>query len=331
MTLNEIQDLEQNQQFDVTALVSELSEARAASTGRVVRDIKIIDQSGIDDKVQEIRVAFYHDSAPDQKTNAMIELVREAAGNSEPLSFFALSGKKVEGQFVVTTTKHTVCMKAQGERASRLETIAETLHSTPSQDRQLLEQSIASGRHYKNEEGVQTFCAILKTMNGTTNVRNIDEGETVWQINWVEVAWPEGSDEEICTTDGTRLWFSTQIRDGTGLGPSIRMTEDSALSLARLSSKDEFLEMHRSGKQSFPPMATIKVLRKVQKRQHPDVQGEDDATSYINFIIVEAGDQPLHEAPTRATLELLPWLPQMQQDSASVSYTHLTLPTKRIV
>ena len=59
MTLSEMQELQQNQLFDVTALVADISDGKpAGSTGRYVRDVKLIDQSGEDKKVQEVAVSF---------------------------------------------------------------------------------------------------------------------------------------------------------------------------------------------------------------------------------------------------------------------------------
>ena len=98
---------------------------------------------------------------------------------------------------------------------------------------------------------------MLKAMSQKTNIASIDDNTTVWQLNWSEIAWPEGSEIELCTKDG-RLFFETHARDGTGLSSRMRMNEESALALANVSSKDEFVEMHSAGQPGFPAMATIK-------------------------------------------------------------------------
>ena len=46
MTLSEINDLTQNQRFDVTALVEQVGDPRPAKNNRVRRVVKIIDQDG---------------------------------------------------------------------------------------------------------------------------------------------------------------------------------------------------------------------------------------------------------------------------------------------
>ena len=154
-------------------------------------------------------------------------------------------------------------------------------------------------------------------MTGKTGVKSIDEEDTLWQLNWAEVEWPSESDvDKLRTKDGQRLFFSTNNRDGTGVGPSVRMTEESALKLAAVHSKDEFLELHKAGKQNFPAMASIKVQRRARKVGSQQTDGID--SEQANLIIVQAADQPLNEGPTKATLELFPWLKGASHDSASI-------------
>jgi hypothetical protein len=46
LTLSEINELQQNQRFDVTALVEKVSDPRPTQNNRIRRHIQIIDQSG---------------------------------------------------------------------------------------------------------------------------------------------------------------------------------------------------------------------------------------------------------------------------------------------
>ena len=88
-----------------------------------------------------------------------------------------------------------------------------------------------------------------------------------------------------------------------------------------MSSEEEFLELHAAGKHTFPAMATVKVLREVQKPKDSESGGAHPAQEdreYINFTIVSAADQPLNEKPTQATLELIPLMPQVEHDSACI-------------
>ena len=167
---------------------------------------------------------------------------------------------------------------------------------------------------------MQSNCKLLGAMTRETQIKEIDEHSTLWQLNWVEVAWPEDEGSDLCTKDG-RLFFQTYVRDATGLGPRMRMTEESALALAQVKSKEEFLVQHAAGKQSFPAMATVKIIRESTKRNEVPSGGSHSTredTKYINFTIVDAADQPLGEGPTSAVLELVPFMPYVEHDSACI-------------
>jgi hypothetical protein len=184
----------------------------------------------------------------------------------------------------------------------------------------VLETAIGSGRNYKDELGRETFCKMLNSMSSKTNIRSIDEEATLWQLNWVEVAWPEGSESDLCTKDG-RLFFLTDVRDITGMGPRVRVNEASALELAQVSSKEEFLAQHAACKQTFPVIATVKIVREMVKQKDAGGGGSHSAQEsreYINFTVVNALDQPLHERPTQATLNLIPLMPLVEHDSACI-------------
>lgn len=152
-------------------------------------------------------------------------------------------------------------------------------------------------------------------MSKKTNIPSLDDNNTVWQLNWTEIAWPEADESELCTKDG-RLFFVTHARDGTGLSPRMRMTEESALALANVSTKEEFLELHATGQPAFPAMATIKVVREINTAS--GVGADSFPIEYINFNIVSAADQPLDESPTQATLSLIPLMPPADHDSAAI-------------
>ena len=145
----------------------------------------------------------------------------------------------------------------------------------------------------------------------------------MWQVNWTEVHWPDGQDGDLSTKDG-RLFFETYLRDATGIGPRMRMNEKSALALAQVKTREEFRLQHAAGKQSFPAMATVKILRSPSGGSH----STQEDLRYINFTIVEAGDQPLDEGPTQASLELSPFMPCVEHDSASIlpAALHMVVP-----
>ena len=129
-----------------------------------------------------------------------------------------------------------------------------------------------------------------------TDIPDLDDEVTVWQLVWAQVAWPQGNADELCTKNGERLFPDTFIMDATGCGPRLRMTEASALSLAQVADKTEFLDNHAAGKQTFPPMVSLKIVRRIPTKSssgasnHDDSQSQraDDEHGYVNFTIVEA-------------------------------------------
>lgn len=318
MTLSEMSDLKQNQRFDVTALVEQVGDPQPVKNNRVRRIVKLIDQAESDSKVQETKWTFFSHARSDKADSATIDILQQSAGSNQPLTLFALSGKKLGSGFSIENSKDFFVVKAIGTRATQLQNRANELRSTPTEERDVLQQ--ASGRSHKNEPGLQTFCKILSTTTSKTNIKGNDNNSTLWQLNWVEIAWPEGDEQELCSKDG-KLFFPTLCRDGTGQGPRMRMNEDSALALAQAPSKEAFLQQHAAGKHTFPAMATVKVLRQVHKRQDTESDSSHFAPQereYINFTIVEAADQPLNEKPTKATLELIPLMPHVEHDSACI-------------
>ena len=111
------------------------------------------------------------------------------------------------------------------------------------------------------------------------------------------------------------------------------MTEASALSLAQVATKTEFLDNHAAGKPTFPGMASLKIVRQIHtksnngasERADSQSQRADDEQEYVNFTIVEAVDQPLAQMPTKPMLELVPLMPQVTHDSACIIAAPLPL------
>jgi hypothetical protein len=324
MTLSSINDLTQSQRFDVTALVEEFQEVpQSLKNNRVKRVIKLIDEKAESgSKVQETKWNFFSDSTPSKKENATIDILRESIGSIEPITFFGLSGKKMGDGFAIENSKDFFVVKATGNRATQLKDRALTLKSTPTEQRSVLQVSTgASHVNYKDKQGTETFCKLLNQMKDKTQLKCIDDSDTVWQLNWVEISWPECDDNDLCTRDGSRLFPLVCCRDGTGQGPRMRMTDESALALAQVTSKEQFLLQHAQCKYTFPPMAAVKVVRSTHKRNEASSGGSHpvpDDSEYINFTIVEAADQPLNERPTLATLDLIPLMPYVEHDSASI-------------
>ena len=137
---------------------------------------------------------------------------------------------------------------------------SETLRAIPQEDRQTLETNILlNSKDYTRELGTETNTALLRNLSSSSNVQVIDERPTLWQFNWVEVAWPTGS--TVCRKDGQALWFKTAVTDIHGSKDDVWMDERSALKLSTLANKDAFINTWEAGDQSFPIMASVKVVR----------------------------------------------------------------------
>ena len=73
------------------------------------------------------------------------------------------------------------------------------------------------------------MCRIMEGLSAEIGVMDLASGSTIWQLNWVEVAWPESL--EILTKDG-RIFFKTILRDGSGSTATAWVQERAALQLS---------------------------------------------------------------------------------------------------
>ena len=111
----------------------------------------------------------------------------------------------------------------------------------PPEEKETLQTTYSpeNSRDYKNEQGSETLCGLLRNMDESKDsVNSIDVSPTLWQGNWMTVSWPSGP--ELLTKDQTRLWFKTTLRDVSGSKMDVWMTEQSALALSGLADKDQF-------------------------------------------------------------------------------------------
>ena len=165
MTLSEVKELMQNQQFDITALVSNLGKMRKATQDRSVMEVTIIDNSASESKVQQLKWSLWTDLTPTREDSATIDILRNSIETNTPLSFFALNGKKTLKGFQVDNSKDFFVTRAIGARAQALAEAATQLHAVPEDSREIIEQGREpSARNFNAVEGTQTFCQILKSM-----------------------------------------------------------------------------------------------------------------------------------------------------------------------
>lgn len=307
MPLSSIKQLVQNQRFDITALVKSVDDPIDVGGGRQVSNIVLIDEADADGKIPQLKMGLFYGVPLSKSDRAMIDILRDAVKDSEAISFFALQGKKKDGGYSVNNSKDFFLAKAKGDKSDRLSDAAAELNEAPAEKCQTFQrEGSGTGKKYDEEQGKEIFCKLLAALSKKTNIAEIDGETTVWQMNWVEVAWPTG--EQLCTKDGARLFFRTILRDGTGQVEAW-MNEASALQLSNQTDKEGFVLVHSQGKQFFPLAAAVKVIRTI--KQEKDL-------SIVHLTIVNAVEQPLTEAPTQSALALLPLLDYSDSDTSSI-------------
>ena len=105
MTLSMCNDLQQNQRFDVTALVEQIDEATPCKNNRVKRRIKLIDQNSDASKVNQTTWCFFSDQPPTKAEASSIDIMMQAMASKIPLTFFALAGKKQTVTHIASKTQ----------------------------------------------------------------------------------------------------------------------------------------------------------------------------------------------------------------------------------
>ena len=216
----------------------------------------------------------------------------------------------------MNNSKDFFIAKAKGEKSNRLSDAAAELCEAPAENCETFQrEGNGTGKKYDEEQGKEFFCKLLAALSKKTNIEEIDGETTVWQMNWVEVAWPTG--EQLCTKDGARLFFRTILRDGTGQVEAW-MNEASALQLSNQKNKEGFELVHSEGKQFFPLAAAVKVIRTIKQEKDASGDASQSPGCNVHLTIVNAVEQPLAEAPTQSALALLPLLDYSDSDTSSI-------------
>ena len=147
----------------------------------------------------------------------MKAFLEEQLNDKTALSFFCVSGSQDDnGKFSFRTTRNMFIAKGVGTKAEKLNSDA-VLHNLQAADTVAFElQAARSARDWSIEPGKETQCKLLATFARTaTGVPELDNGETIWQLNWGQTTEPaEG--QSIKTNDGTRLWLPLTLRDDSG-------------------------------------------------------------------------------------------------------------------
>ena len=329
MTVAQCKALASAQRFDLTALVLRVSDCRSGGTDREVRDVFVIDgsKSKDEDKLVEMKITWFADTGKGHQKTQTLQLLEEASGSDRALSFFAIQWKFGKDGPQFESSRDFFVVESRGTKAQRLKASHQELEMVPPDARETIytEFTPDARKDYTGEQGVQVFTLHLNDLLRPTGIPAIEEKPTVWQVHWAEVTWPARNVDTITTNDRKRLWFQTSIRDLVGVTSNVWMGESSALQLAGVPDKETFMKAWEDGDQLFPIMAAIKILRETKEAkegtddsQQAASQTNDTKKSYTNLTIIQACDQPLGEAPTKATLPLVHMIKESAHDTASI-------------
>ena len=221
------------------------------------------------------------------------------------VSFFSVSGSQdSEHKFRFQTTKYSFVATAVGTKAQRLNGDAE-LHKLQLEDMVAFDiQTGRAARDWSQELGIETRCKLLATFARTaTGLPELDNGETIWQINCVRISVPP-EDENIKNNDGTRLWLRLTLADESG--PIVlHITEQAVIKLANVQDAAEFELLHSEGRLRFPFWASVKVWRRPGKPSS-DSSNKD----CFDCFIVDAAQQDANQTFTIHSTRLLTMLTQ---------------------
>ena len=150
------------------------------------------------------------------------------------VSFFCIGGAKdIDNTFSFRATKNTLMTVGTATKAEKLNenTVLRNLHVEDIVAFDI--QSSKAARDWTQEPAIETRCKLLATFaRSETGVPDLDNHESVWQMNWVQVIEPP-QEQSIKTNDGSRLWFLVTVRDDSGT-LSLYITEQAALTLANV-------------------------------------------------------------------------------------------------
>ena len=325
-TVAECAGFTMDQHFDITALIKDISAPRpggmAQGGPRVVSDVTLVDGTGENDGVGQPvargMIVTVFASAPDG--GSLFKMLRQAHADGSAVTLFRVGGRGTEDQrYVFQSTRDFFAVLLKNPKAESLMEKA-TAHMAAPVD--VLEQpewrTHETGVDYEATLGKETTCALLKHMLRVRAIPGLEDGETVWQLNWVRVEEPQQG--ATIRSNLGRIWIKVTLRDFTGQLIGLYMREKAALALSGTQDADMFEAAFQNNELWFPQIASVKIARRVRALETPKKEeatleslssgaargsGEMDE---VDAIIVEAAAQELGEAPTEQSRALLPAL-----------------------
>ena len=320
-TVSEKLQLQQDQRFDLTALIKDVSPKRDAGqdaqTGRAKEcfDITLIDGSTnkSKDKIMQMPLTIFM-----VKDSDVYQRFVQCNDKSEPVTLLQMQGSKnKDNEYTFQSAFkgwHMVPASAAqpgSEKAQELISNATVLKAdvntesfaTPSYEARMQ-------RDYSGVPGTETTVKLFLSLpRVSSGISHLDEEESVWQINWARMHEP-ATQAPILNKRGTKLWFPVTFLDGT-MKHSLWMQEAAALELSGCPTKEDFLQKHADGTLWFPLVCSLKILR---KRNAATDDGSTEASQPsaeqpdYDAIIVEAAGQDFKQTPTSKSLVLIDML-----------------------
>ena len=343
--------IDSEQHFDVLAMIQDISEAAPGGQlkdGRLrVRcTVTLIDGTIAKDekKPRLMPVVVFADKPSNDSVPPLLQELIEAYEKKKAVAFFNIQGKMAEGKDESTwsfQSGFSFCFRIASSttKGQHLESIADTLLAT---DANIVPKTVLQSRSMDNEnfadqEATETTCGLLKTLLTNTNIAALEVDASFWQINWCRPYLPVEL-TQVCTADGTRLWFQMKLDDETG-SITLFIREKAALALAAVDSKEAFEHAIATETLRFPVKASVKIIRKSPGIQTPtgkessvgkptqDGSG-DDQPEAVRCYIVEAADQDLQYGPSKRSYDLMSLLSMTEPDTNACVPAALHMITK---
>ena len=306
-TVGEKLHLKQDQRFDLTALIKTISPARDAGPERRCFDVELIDGSTNEakDKTQVMKITLFQ-----PKKSDIEEQCRRYMDQRLPVTLLQMYGSKsANGEYSFQSAfKGWRMMQASAEQpgADKAKILVDKAHALLLEDTESFATKIYEQKAYALLPGKETTVMLyLSLPNETSGIEDLDQEESLWQINWVHVHEP-ATQQDIYNKKGDRLWFPVTFRDAT-MQHTLWIQEKAALQLSGCDNASEFAEKHTAGKLWFPLICSLKIVRRrsvAQPAGHPEPPG-GRATGDYDGIIVEAAEQDLKQTPTSSSLVLI--------------------------
>ena len=323
ITCAECVGFNQYQAFDITALISNVSDPRSVQGRRHVRELTLLDGStdaSTDSVTPPIicpKVSVFYDKNMQGEDPAFMQAIVENVGKPTPFHFYGLTAQSTNnGMKIATSIPWYKIMVANGPRADKL--IAEhttTLAAYQNTNVRTLEHTWtpedrdgAGDESLNDQEGQDTFCALLNDMSTPTGIASLDDKPSVWQLNWAFATIVPGN---ILTSKGDKIWLKIMLRDISG-SVEVRMNEKHALELSGCKDKDHFIQSFNDGDPLFPSVLSIKVARKVKVLQPGDEEPltqtgdvEPLTQTFVNYTVLAVSAQNVGLPRTEPSKELI--------------------------